>query len=1515
MEINVEAATGSTGHTAITIGSNATNTEHLDFYYTQTGTVDTILSNSSNKHFTYKKNRNWFTSGSMPALQMYAHGDSQERLGFRTSFSGGGGLLFGPGGATAPDTNLYRAGVDTLKTDDSFTVGSNLIIEFPGGSPSINTSNEGMQSASIGNLDLHARGSYRIFMDSNNNSSDNLRIFGDGTSKELLRLEETGGKALLSINNYWSSQDIFTASSSGETRLRLDSSGNLGLGVLGADTIEGQLHIRSINDAGDATLVLDADRGDDSADKWSLIAQASDNDLSFENDATELFKVTSSGSVYLAGGQNFDTLSNNTLAIGTTNATTITFGRSGQGITLPGFDCSALTNGGKLTTTSGGVLTCSNDTGGGGGGGSSNWVLNPTDGTLSPINNTLDFLWGGSATDSAKFGILNVAGSGPVTATLSGNLIVMPVDGAGGFLGIGNDNPTRELDIYGRGYIYNEISAAATGSEEMDTFRSIYQYNGVAGSPATYAGSAANFRTYFGNGSNSPVGTAGGISSHINVQSSGDSENEYTPLLLDMSGNASGRYWGADVNIHGPYSTQADLLTGIVTFINNYNSDDINDGSYGNTIVTRPGAGGGDAAGDRSSRTTYSLGSGLAITGWSGPTTATNGDHASATVGFDKAIQIGGQAGGWQGPTEISKIGTGIDLRDFVNYGIYIHDRHSDAASSAPAIAIAADQGGVGIGTTAPASQLHVYKSGIADGVAKFESGSGGSIMISSQSDALYQKIVNVPGNDNYITGSVAGDSGIVYKDTFGYLFGPENGRVAMRIDSNGLLGIGTSAPISELHVSRSLTLPVTGKSLAIFDQLEDQDIIAASASGTTVFRVTQDGSLESAGHMGLGNETSITSSDLLNLVEDYSGTSDFTGINTQITKSTAVGEFYGIVANPTYTGSGDNSANNFIGINSTPFYSGSGDMINSIGIYSQAVSMQTGSSGVVGSTYGLYVGNPSVIGGTGTVTDNIGIYVAPMTTGGTSDVGVAIDAAETQTLWLDAHGSGTTSNAGIAFGSARDTLLYRSGSNTLTTGSLQLGRLIFPSVSSFDSALDYVSAYVLGDVTTSARGDVRFIIDSNNNSVGTFKILANGNSTEIVNIDESGNIFGAANTAYDTLASGTLGIGTTTATTITLGRSGQTIALAGYTNSGSGCGALATNGSGVITCSSTGEAQTPWTSDIDGDNFSLLDMGTNITARNGLTLGTGSGGNLTLTPNGTGDVVVSGDGDTNFQVNFTAPPTVNMAVISNSGQGTIGNGVNGLVIDFTQGDDAEGADVNAGLVVDVTSSSGDADALIGMWIADITGGTATEMGLFIGEGWDMGLVISSGGATNSGLVYTGDGRPTKTITLSPEYAGAVLTDYYGAGTDSNITGAMTSDTDTTQGTSIRNYYQWLRTTDSTQHFYTVAVRVTLPADFDAWTTSNAVVVNYITGSATNTVSDLDVRVYNENDSTIVASSTDNASTSWTTVAIDDSTLDDGTSSEWDSAGETAVIYLRMGSASSNYVRVGDIKLNYLAKF
>ena len=118
--------------------------------------------------------------------------------------------------------------------------------------------------------------------------------------------------------------------------------------------------------------------------------------------------------------------------------------------------------------------------------------------------------------------------------------------------------------------------------------------------------------------------------------------------------------------------------------------------------------------------------------------------------------------------------------------------------------------------------------------------------------------------------------------------------------------------------------------------------------------------------------------------------------------------------------------------------------------------------------------------------------------------------------------------------------------------------------------------------------------------------------------------------------------------------------------------------------------------------------------------------------------------------------------------------------------------------------------------------------------------------SATTGLQFTGTARPYKTLALNAEYAGGTITAFYGAGTDTNITGSMTSDTDTS-GNLLRNYYSWNRT-QSTQHFQTVAVRVELPSDFDNWAPANALEIDYMTESTTSTNSLLDVYIYNGDD-------------------------------------------------------------------
>lgn len=317
--------------------------------------------------------------------------------------------------------------------------------------------------------------------------------------------------------------------------------------------------------------------------------------------------------------------------------------------------------------------------------------------------------------------------------------------------------------------------------------------------------------------------------------------------------------------------------------------------------------------------------------------------------------------------------------------------------------------------------------------------------------------------------------------------------------------------------------------------------------------------------------------------------------------------------------------------------------------------------------------------------------------------------------------------------------------------------------------------------------------------------------------------------------------------------------------------------------------------------------------AATGNTAGTLNGLRIdSITPNGATETAISiGSGwDTGIDAGSN--------VILNIGNsGTDFNTSGGLTLANSLTVTTGGATVSAGgltitsgaLAVNSDSITSDAELVINASSSVVLGDTTN------------GLRINETFGSTSG--YLGNARPTKKITLSAEYMGAVLSAFYGAGTDTNITGTMTSDTETTTTNSLMNYYQWNRT-NATLHYQTVAVRVTLPEDFSAWTTTNALVVNYVTDTTGTTSNVLDIRVYLEsNITTAVASDTGNASgtaDTWTTETIDDSAMDEtadggATEPEWDEAGETAIIYLRMGSASGEHVRIGDIELSYLSRF
>jgi uncharacterized delta-60 repeat protein len=201
------------------------------------------------------------------------------------------------------------------------------------------------------------------------------------------------------------------------------------------------------------------------------------------------------------------------------------------------------------------------------------------------------------------------------------------------------------------------------------------------------------------------------------------------------------------------------------------------------------------------------------------------------------------------------------------------------------------------------------------------------------------------------------------------------------------------------------------------------------------------------------------------------------------------------------------------------------------------------------------------------------------------------------------------------------------------------------------------------------------------------------------------------------------------------------------------------------------------------------------------------------------------------------------------------------------------------------------------------------EGSLQLGSNGDSGSIRYN--TTNDELEFSNDGviwiplaDAIKTVTLSSEYAGAVL-----AADGTSNTGFMTSDAEGSSSDSM-NYYEWNSSETSLQD-YDVRLRYTIPSDFSSWGT-NAFTLNFATEAAASTNNKVDIYVYEESSGTVDDSSTDQYSNSagvWQTTNIQGADLGD-----CNSAGETCLILIRMYSANDNYVRIGDIDVNYTRK-
>ena len=100
--------------------------------------------------------------------------------------------------------------------------------------------------------------------------------------------------------------------------------------------------------------------------------------------------------------------------------------------------------------------------------------------------------------------------------------------------------------------------------------------------------------------------------------------------------------------------------------------DRLHQGSFGEQIVTRPGAGGYDFN-NRTGESSYEMNAMLQLAGWSGPVGTSGGDASNATPASYIGLQVGGPGCGVWCPTGArSRFEIGAQIGDYTGGGLYI---------------------------------------------------------------------------------------------------------------------------------------------------------------------------------------------------------------------------------------------------------------------------------------------------------------------------------------------------------------------------------------------------------------------------------------------------------------------------------------------------------------------------------------------------------------------------------------------------------------------------------------------------------------------------------------------------------------------------------------------------------------------------------------------------------------------------------------------------------------------------
>ena len=1022
-----------------------------------------------------------------------------------------------------------------------------------------------------------------------------------------------------------------------------------------------------------------------------------------------------------------------------------------------------------LKTDNTGLITCGTDNTGSGG--SSSPFAEITGGVIVPNNSTVDFLIGGQATTSAKFALINIAGArGTQTASLSGSLTLDSSTASiqttnNQLLTIGG-NTTGQITLAALNGTQNiRFSGYTTAGCTLKTDTS-----GLVTCGTDNTGSGVNWWNQLA-GALSPVDTTNDFLLGSTATSS--ALFSYTGIKTGQTiASASGQLilmpnngWGGQVGI------------GTVTPAAGTALDVRGSGIFGNQlaydVTAQPNRSKIIYANELTTNTTndiFSTAGSLEVNPAGATSRMYYGGLYNVVSTSGNAQDFTGRLVGFQGQVSHKGIGTLTQARGFA--GLITNDNSGTITNAFAGR----------FGNTNSSTGLITNAYGV---IILSPTNSGGGTYNTNY--GLYvqdQSNVGVVGSYNIWS------DGFNSKNYFA-----------------GSVGIGAT-PSARLHVAGSWG----SNAAVIIDQLNSGDLIAASASGATKFRVANNGDLVLSAAINLGG-TNGTSSDCLK----GGATAAWGSCGTGSSSSSPFAEITGGVIVP------NNSTVDFLIGGQATTSAKFGITGVAAGTPVATLSASTNGNGLVlsGSTSTIQsLKNNALVLGGNTTGD---IQFKP----GTGMVFIGENEVKSGGLTFYSSGAGETdpsittdANGNLIFSAPTGTIEFGSGTGNVSLEgdadtSIIASYIGIPAADMFQitnsgqavtaTGVDGLAiTYVLGGAGAVTNAGITVDLTTTNNNAST---VLRG-----INI---GNITGQASATEVGLR-----IGTGWDTGISVESGGVTIAA----------GALAVNSDSIT---------------ADGATLTI-NAGGAVDIQDGLTVDSLTIDTADITWSGTTPTITINAAETFTISNGTAAD--NFVYNTSTNALTLGDGTNGLTFDI-----------------------------------------------------------------DTGMLYQGTGRKTKTITLSPEYSGAILT----ASGSATITGSMTSDA--SPSANFRTYYEWSSTSTSLQD-YTVAVRVTLPADFAAWTTSSTTMqVNFNTASTVDTTNKLDVFVYNPSTSASIPVVYKQARVSgtgktWTTVDIANTDLED--SPAWNTAGQTATIYLKMyGSGTFNYTQVGDIVLNYLSAF